>query len=129
MGFGLYIGWAIEGALGTPLKVDASYLSPNPNISEKLEEHTKEYGAPILLSQVMVDQFSPEVRALVRKIDRLTVCNTEMNMWAYDLPRDLIERVKAWRATGEDNDDPAFFEHIAARTTLEFRAACGAAVE
>ena len=28
MGFGLHIGWAIEGAIGSKFKIDASYLSP-----------------------------------------------------------------------------------------------------
>ena len=28
MGFGLHIGWAIEGAIGSDQKIDASYLSP-----------------------------------------------------------------------------------------------------
>lgn len=33
MGFGLHVGWAIEGAIGSDFKIDASYLSPNVNIS------------------------------------------------------------------------------------------------
>lgn len=31
MGFGLHRGWAIEGAIGSEFKVDASYLSPHVN--------------------------------------------------------------------------------------------------
>jgi hypothetical protein len=51
MGFGLhignlkknkiYIGWAIEGAIGSEYKIDASYLSPNVNISARLEAASK----------------------------------------------------------------------------------------
>ncbi len=26
MGFGLHFGWAVESAIGSPLKIDASYL-------------------------------------------------------------------------------------------------------
>ena len=33
MGYGLHIGWAIEGAIGSEYKIDASYLSPNVNIA------------------------------------------------------------------------------------------------
>lgn len=32
MGFGLHYGWAIEGAIGSKMKVDASYLSPHVNM-------------------------------------------------------------------------------------------------
>jgi len=37
MGFGLHCGWAIEGAIGSEFKIDASYLSPNVNMSSRLE--------------------------------------------------------------------------------------------
>jgi class 3 adenylate cyclase len=41
MGFGLHIGWAIEGAIGSEYKIDASYLSPNVNMASRLEAATK----------------------------------------------------------------------------------------
>lgn len=41
MGFGLHFGWAIEGAIGSEFKIDASYLSPNVNIASRLEAATK----------------------------------------------------------------------------------------
>jgi hypothetical protein len=33
IGSGLHVGWAIEGAIGSFYKIDASYLSPNVNKS------------------------------------------------------------------------------------------------
>jgi len=50
MGFGLHVGWAIEGAIGSEFKIDASYLSPNVNMASRLEAATKQYGVPILIS-------------------------------------------------------------------------------
>ena len=50
MGFGLHVGWGIEGAIGSPYKIDASYLSPNVNISARLEAATRQYGVSILIS-------------------------------------------------------------------------------
>lgn len=41
MGFGLHVGWAIEGAIGSSYKIDASYLSPNVNMASRLEAATK----------------------------------------------------------------------------------------
>lgn len=50
MGFGLHIGWGIEGAIGSEFKIDASYLSPNVNMASRLEAATKQYGVPLLIS-------------------------------------------------------------------------------
>lgn len=41
MGFGLHLGWAIEGLIGSSFKIDASYLSPNVNMAARLEAATK----------------------------------------------------------------------------------------
>lgn len=41
MGFGLHVGWSIEGAIGSFYKIDASYLSPNVNMAARLEAATK----------------------------------------------------------------------------------------
>ena len=41
MGFGLHVGWAIEGSIGSHFKIDASYLSPNVNIAARLEAATR----------------------------------------------------------------------------------------
>merc|ERR1719389_433637 len=54
MGFGLHTGWAIEGAIGSEFKVDASYLSPNVNMASRLQNFTKVYGTTIIVSEMMV---------------------------------------------------------------------------
>jgi len=58
LGFGIHVGWAIEGTLGSLFKLDATYLSPNVNIVMKLEELTKNYGLDIIFSGVVFDHFS-----------------------------------------------------------------------
>ena len=69
LGFGLHLGWAIEGAIGSQFKVDASYLSPHVNIASALEGSTKLYGVPLLISGNLYDVFSEDVQAYCRKID------------------------------------------------------------
>ena len=49
MGCGLHMGWAVEGAIGSDKKIDASYISPHVNWAEFLESSTKEYGVPVLI--------------------------------------------------------------------------------
>ncbi len=91
MGFGLHIGWAIEGAIGSHHKIDASYLSPNVNMSARLEAATKQYGVSILLSGNMYDSLSEELRDICRLIDNVTVkgSNKPIKLYTVDLNLDL----------------------------------------
>ena len=73
MGFGLHLGWAIEGAIGSFYKIDASYLSPNVNMASRLEAATKQFGVPILLSGQLIEAMTPKMRTYMRQIDRVTV--------------------------------------------------------
>jgi len=41
MGFGLHIGWGIEGAVGSNFKIDATYLSPHVNLAAALKDATR----------------------------------------------------------------------------------------
>lgn len=69
MGFGLHLGWAIEGAIGSQFKIDASYLSPHVNVASALEGSTKLYGVPLLISGPLYEVFSKPVQAYCRQID------------------------------------------------------------
>lgn len=71
IGCGLHFGWAIEGAIGSSKKIDASYISPHVNMSETLESSTKEYGVPLLMSEPFYNLLSPEATADCRKVDFL----------------------------------------------------------
>lgn len=87
LGFGLHIGWAIEGAIGSRFKIDASYLSPNVNMAARLEAATGQFDVPMLLSEWFVDELSPEARKFCRKIDRVAVKGSEipMDLWTFDI--------------------------------------------
>lgn len=73
MGFGLHVGWGIEGAIGSSYKIDASYLSPNVNLASRLEAATKQYGVQILVSGEIQSLFSHHIKKLTREIDTVTV--------------------------------------------------------
>lgn len=51
MGFGLHVGWAIEGAVGSLQKVDATYLSPHVNMAARMEAASNQFGVAILMSE------------------------------------------------------------------------------
>lgn len=71
MGFGLHYGWAIEGAIGSEFKVDASYLSPNVNVATSLEGATKIYGITMLVSEMLVCKLSKRFQRVLRRVDRV----------------------------------------------------------
>jgi hypothetical protein len=49
--FGMDSGWAVEGAVGSSYKIDATYLSPHVNMASRMMSATKQYGVFLLLSQ------------------------------------------------------------------------------
>ena len=73
MGYGLHVGWAIEGAIGSRFKIDASYLSPHVNMASRLEAATKQFGTSILVSEDFAKLLTPGLRRRVRQIDCVTV--------------------------------------------------------
>lgn len=70
MGFGLHIGWAIEGLIGSSHKIDASYLSPHVNLAARLEAATKQFGVNFLLSEPLYNLLSDQFQAYWRWVDR-----------------------------------------------------------
>ena len=92
MGFGLHVGWAIEGAIGSKFKIDASYLSPNVNMASRLEAATKQFGSTILISGDFARLLSPALKRRVRQVDCVTVkgSNKPMGLFTYDVSLDRI---------------------------------------
>ncbi len=66
LGYGLHMGWSIEGLIGSVHKVDASYLSPHVNMSETLEGGTKQYGVNWLMTDLIFDLLSNAYKAICR---------------------------------------------------------------
>ena len=89
MGFGLHVGWAIEGAIGSNYKIDASYLSPNVNIASRLEAATKQYGVGLLISHELYNRFSKRVQRFCRELDRVTVKGSNKPLGLFTLDIDL----------------------------------------
>merc|ERR1719253_1438934 len=78
MTFGLHAGWAIEGAVGSEFKIDASYLSPNVTIAASLERATAQYGVSFLASQAVTRLCHKKTVHKCRLIDKVTIsgCST-----------------------------------------------------
>merc|ERR1712157_162319 len=79
-------GWAMEGAVGSEFKVDATYLSPHVNMASRMMSACKQFGVTILLSQAIEELFSEECRQKLRHIDTVTVKGSaiKQKIFTYD---------------------------------------------
>ena len=89
MGFGLHVGWAIEGAIGSDFKIDASYLSPNVNMASRLEAATKQFGVQLLVSGSLYQILTPKCQSYLRHIDTVTVKGSSEPVSLYTCDVDL----------------------------------------
>lgn len=91
IGSGLHVGWAVEGAIGSNSKIDASYLSPHVNRTEFLESSTKAYGVPLLISEPFFKLLSSAVSKYCRQVDRVRTSPEEepFNIYTYDMDVNL----------------------------------------
>jgi hypothetical protein len=71
--FGMDAGWAVEGAVGSEYKIDATYLSPHVNMASRMMSACKHYGVTILLSEAVQELMSDTARTKLRNLDRVTV--------------------------------------------------------
>jgi len=90
--FSLHFGWAIEGALGTEFKIDASYLSPHVSVAENVEEATVAYGVNILVTEALHELCTPTMAEKCRRIDCVKVmgANKRMDLLTLDLRGELL---------------------------------------
>jgi len=90
LSFGLHAGWAIEGAVGTEFKIDASYLSPNVSLASSVEVATNVYSVPILISQSVTELCSAEMAAKLRLIDQVSMKGSKVPMELFSLDLDFM---------------------------------------
>jgi class 3 adenylate cyclase len=87
MGFGLHVGWAIEGAIGSAHKIDASYLSPNVNMAARLCTATRQYRVPILFSGAFYNLLDRAIQRRCRHLDRVLVKGSSqpIDLYTFDI--------------------------------------------
>jgi len=120
MGFGLHMGWAIEGAIGSSYKIDASYLSPNVNMAARLEAATRQYGVSIIISGSLYDLISESVKKICRLIDIVTVKGSVKPVKLYTI--DINENIKPSKKTKKSiPDKQARLKHIHKKRQLKLK--------
>jgi hypothetical protein len=84
--YGMDAGWAVEGAVGSEYKIDATYLSPHVNMASRMMSATKQYGVTILLSKAVEKLLSKNCRKKLRHLDTVYVKGSKVkqNIFTYD---------------------------------------------
>lgn len=90
MSFGLHYGWAIEGAVGSEYKIDASYLSPNVSIAWALEQSTRAYGTSIIISESVARLCHKKMMSKLRLMDKVIIKGSTSPLELYSLDLDFM---------------------------------------
>ena len=77
MGCGVHAGKAVQGAIGSERKIDATYVSEAVEMSETLESSTKKYGLKMLMSNSFHTLLHPNNRQRCRLVDQIVIPNDE----------------------------------------------------
>jgi hypothetical protein len=88
LNFGLHVGNSIEGSIGTDMKVDALYLSPDTQIANRIESLNENYGTQILMSGEFYDLLSEKGQQAVRQIDQVIIKESQSvvkQIWTFDM--------------------------------------------
>lgn len=83
------MGWAIEGAIGSDFKIDASYLSPNVKLSDHLELLTKTYGVPILISGELHHVLTKATKEYCWELDTIQIHGWKEKMIIFTVDIDI----------------------------------------
>jgi len=117
MGFGLHWGWAIEGAIGSEEKIDASYLSPNVNITARLEAASRQFSVNMLISGEFYRLLQPRIQKRCRHIDKVTVKGSKwpMDLYTFDIAPGAYERMSLVAAEA-DPTSPKTMEKLGVKS-------------
>ncbi|CEG45320.1 voltage-gated ion channel superfamily [Plasmopara halstedii] len=137
MGFGMHVGWAVEGAIGSRFKIDATYISPHVEMADRLEAGSKMFMTPINISHWFAALISPAARRLLRKMDQISIrgVDTPLTVYTFDVTvmkpgfgTPKIDSVTGCQLPVDFENDP---EYLEIRKGLEpaFLEAAASAVE
>jgi len=90
LSFSLHYGWAIEGAVGSDFKIDASYLSPHVSIATSIEAAAQIYRVPILITDMVIDHCTASMSNRCRLIDKVIITGSKRPMELFSLDLDYL---------------------------------------
>ena len=113
--YGMDAGWAVEGAVGSEYKIDATYLSPHVNMASRMMSATKQYGVTILLSQAVEKLLSTAARSKLRHLDTVKVkgSNVAQQIFTFDARHETVDFFLFERTPDQaDAEAEAYTTHV-----------------
>jgi len=113
--YGMDAGWAVEGAVGSEYKIDATYLSPHVNMASRMMSATKQYGVTILLSQAVEELLSRPARSKLRHLDTVFVKGSSVaqRIFTYDARHEGVDYFLFERSPEKaDRDADAYTDKV-----------------
>ena len=89
----LHAGSAIEGGIGSELKVDATYLSSEISIASRIAYYCEDYNLPLLISDNIYNLLTPTAQGFLRKIVVILMAETKepLGLFTFDLSQENCE--------------------------------------
>jgi class 3 adenylate cyclase len=129
MGFGLHAGKAVQGAIGSERKIDATYVSEAVEMAEFLESSTKKYGVNMLMSDNFHRLLHSSNRYRCRIVDQIVIRDDDddeeeiyqgdiLELYTYDIDIDALWEVPAAAAaegTETISDTESFNDRLGSR--------------
>ncbi len=111
MTFGMDAGWAVEGAVGSSYKIDATYLSPHLNMASRMMMAAKQYGVAVLVTQGMEELLSSPAKKVMRHLDTIYVKGSKIpqRVYTYDTRRKGVPKLSDYVDEDADNYSEAIW--------------------
>lgn len=116
--YGMDAGWAVEGAVGSEYKIDATYLSPHVNMASRMMSASKQYGVTILLSKAVEELLSRTCRKKLRHLDTVYVKGSKVKQEIFTFDARyrgvdffLLERTPEQADMDAESYTPNIWEH------------------
>eukprot|EP00826_Nyctotherus_ovalis_P041380 TRINITY_DN4155_c0_g1_i4.p1 TRINITY_DN4155_c0_g1~~TRINITY_DN4155_c0_g1_i4.p1 ORF type:complete len:856 (-),score=247.58 TRINITY_DN4155_c0_g1_i4:57-2624(-) len=89
----LHAGWAVEGVIGSPQRIDATYLSPIIDVTSRLSYLCDDYKVPLLMSNEIFDYLTPYVQGFLRKVEVIAMKEAKelLTLYTFDFMQEVAE--------------------------------------
>ena len=89
----LHSGWAIEGGIGSEIKLDATYISPQIDITSRLAYLCDEFSLQLVISDAVYNFLTAKVKSFLRKIDVIIMSEIKdpLGLCTFDMSEEIVE--------------------------------------
>ena len=89
---GLHIGWAVEGVIGSDLKIDPAYLSSDIQLAVEITSANQFYNSQLLMTEHIYGILSVKAKSRCRRIDNVYVQlqKDPFGVYTFDMTNEVV---------------------------------------